>query len=354
MKIVLKRDWDMQISPPLKDEILTGHYGGRKKEVKMLTNEVLRGKKGSILISGYRGVGKTSLVYRALWNALENNDNNNIFILLNAAQLEIDLVKEEIEPKKIIENLIRRLFSSTYENNSLELLLRDKIKSLYRKAVASNFEKSEISASQTEDLTETETEKKTDFVLNEKTLIFIISWSIATVLQVMPILPWDGLNKIVPLLLAFPVPYSVNILYRKHLFSKNINSEKDNTEELYKFDNNLGNLEFDLEKLHREISRGGKKLIYVIDELDKLDIKYTDKVLNYFKNFFTSSDAIFIFIGGEEIYDLDSLNRKASQNEILYRNKNYTYFTSKYFISRPLWEDLKGFLDSIVDQIVCV
>jgi hypothetical protein len=350
MKIVLKRDWDMQISPPLKEEKLKGHYGGREKEVEMLTNELLRGKKGSILISGYRGVGKTSLVYKALWSAQENDDNI-IFILLNAAQLEIDPTKDEIEPRKILENLIRRLFSTTYEDNNLNSSVRSKIKSLYRKAIASDFKKSEISTIQNEYIKEAATEEKVDIVLNEKNLIFIISWSLAMALQFMPFLPWEGINKIVPMLLAFPVPYSLNILYKKYSISKKIELEKDISEELYKFDNNLGNLEFDLEKLHREISNEGKKLVYVIDELDKLDPKYTDKILNYFKNFFTLSDAIFIFIGGEEIYNLDSLNQKNPQKEMLYRTKNYTYFTSKYFIPRPLWDDLKGFLDSIVDQI---
>lgn len=84
MKLILKRDWDIQISPPIIDESLKGHHGGRIKEVEMLTNELLRGKKGSILISGYRGVGKTSLVYKSLWDA-KNIKDDFIYVLLNAA-----------------------------------------------------------------------------------------------------------------------------------------------------------------------------------------------------------------------------------------------------------------------------
>lgn len=350
MKIVLKRDWDLQISPPIKDEKLEGHYGGREKEVVRLTNELLRDKKGSILICGYRGVGKTSLVYKALWNA-KGKDQDIIFILLNSAQLEIDPSANKIEPTKIMENIIRRLFATTYKEDSLDSSLQDKIETLYRKAIASDFQKSETVICQGEDIQEKSKEEKFDFILNEKNLIFVISWSIATLLQFIPISPWDGLNKIVPLLLAFPVPYGLNIYYRKSLISKTTQSEKDTIEELYKFDKNLGNLEFDLEKLHREISNKGKKLVYIIDELDKLDSNHIDEILNYFKNFFTLSDAVFIFIGGEEIYNLDSLSRKSPPKEQLYRDKNYTYFSSKYFIARPLWEDLKGFLDSIVNQI---
>lgn len=349
MKLILKRDWDIQISPPIIDESLKGHHGGRIKEVEMLTNELLRGKKGSILISGYRGVGKTSLVYKSLWDA-KNNKNDFIYVLLNAAQLEIDPAKEEIEPRKIIENLIRRLFSTTMKDKRINLSLRGRINSLYRKAIATDYRKSETSAKQDEDFSETSKQAKIDFASDEKSLIFIISWTIATVCQFMPFLPWEGINKITPLLLAFPIPYSLNIYYSKFLASKNTKSEKDITEELYNFDNNLGNLEFDLEQLHREINAEGKKLVYVIDELDKLEAKSIDKLLDYFKNFFTLSDAIFIFIGGEEIYDLDSSRGMTNQKNIPYRNKNYTYFTSRYFIPRPLWEDLSGFLDSVVDD----
>lgn len=122
-----------------------------------------------------------------------------------------------------------------------------------------------------------------------------------------------------------------------------------NADETYRLDNCIGNLEFDLEKIHKDIYQiNNKKIIYVIDELDKLGLesnnsKIVDEILNYLKNFFTLSNAIFIFIGDEKLYDSYDLNgEKKSQafNNTDDRKRNYTYFTSKYFISRPLWSDL--------------
>jgi len=347
MKIILKDDWDIQISPPSKEEKITGHYGGRDKEVNILANEIFRGKKGSILISGYRGVGKTSLVYKSLWE-VKKRDENVILTLLNAAQLDNDSGNNDINPKRIIENLIRRLYSTTYEDESLDPYIINQINSLYRRAIASDFRKVEGDEYRKDILKEMTNEKEIEYIFDVRNLIFIFSWTLATILQVMPVTPYEWFNKLTPLLLAFPIPFCVNILYRSYLKSIHSESEKHNMKELYEFDNNLGNLEFDLEKLHRNIANSGKKLVYVIDELDKMEVKQIENILNYFKNFFTLSDATFIFIGGEEIFNIDSTN---VQGKKLYRNKNYTYFTSKYFIPRPLWPDLKSFIESIIEEI---
>jgi len=140
-KIILKADWDVNINSPLNTKEQAkeqGHFVGREKEVELLTNEILRRPSGSILISGYRGVGKTSLVYKALWEAIKK-DHNIIIVILNAAQLEVESDGSEINARKIIENLIKRLYSATRETNVLSKKTKDEIERLYRKAVASEF-----------------------------------------------------------------------------------------------------------------------------------------------------------------------------------------------------------------------
>jgi hypothetical protein len=57
----------------------------------MLTSELLRSPQRSILVAGYRGVGKTSLVYRALAEVERRKiDRSFVFVLMNAAQLEAE------------------------------------------------------------------------------------------------------------------------------------------------------------------------------------------------------------------------------------------------------------------------
>lgn len=149
------------------------------------------------------------------------------------------------------------------------------------------------------------------------------------------------MDKILPLIFAFPLPYSINLLRKRHSRNRQYRESQTEAEELYVIDNNLGNLEFDLEKIHRDFRGKKTKLIYVIDELDKIEnLDQIKDVLKFFKNLFTLSCAIFIFVGGEKMYDSDEPTEE-------YRSQDYTYFTSRYFLSRPLWPDLSEFFETI-------
>jgi hypothetical protein len=91
----------------------------------------------------------------------------------------------------------------------------------------------------------------------------------------------------------------------------------------------------------------------VLDELDKLEANMVFEIMKYYKNLFTLSSAIFVFVGGEEIFkqyqinggDDDSYYSRNQPKD--YRPLKYTYFTSKYFLARPNDTDLLNFLDEI-------
>jgi len=385
MKLILKYDWDIPLQSPLSEEETKGHFAGREKELQPLIHEILRKKNGSIFISGYRGVGKTTLVYKALSDAKKKN-KNIIIVLINAAQLEAESENQNIDARRIIENLIRRLYSITrnydFENPGSQDLknineswkrninfgkLVEKIKSpsatqhsdlnyseelkndieiLYRKAIASEFKIIESTCNSQEFSKEILKEKKIGISLtqvNLKNPIFLLFLGVALAFQFVEITSSEELNKVIPLLLAFPIPFVLNMLYNYRDRSKISKEEERKTKKLYEIDNSIGNLEFDLENIHRKISKE-HNLIYVIDELDKLNTENVMEVLKFFKNLFTLSNALFIFIAGEEMYNVEKNNKNS------YRPKEYTYFTSKYFISRPLVEDLDNYFNNICEN----
>ena len=124
------------------------------------------------------------------------------------------------------------------------------------------------------------------------------------------------------------------------------------SETLYTFDNSIGNLEFDLEDIHNKLYNCSKKylnntqkVIYVIDEMDKLEKTHPRSILKYLKNLFTLANAIFIFIGNELMYEIGQTLEKdeEKQPQQTYRDKAYTYFTGRYLLGRPLWQDLKNY-----------
>ena len=113
MKIVLKDDWDVSLRPPLFGRDVVGHFAGRDKEIQRLVNELLRKKSGSICISGHRGVGKTSFVYKAISEAeaqeKDENESNIVIVLLNTGQFEISHEDVTTNPKEILINIIRKI-----------------------------------------------------------------------------------------------------------------------------------------------------------------------------------------------------------------------------------------------------
>src|SRR3989338_8069878 len=381
MNIILKKDWDVDISAPLigKTVAVEGHFVGRKTETDLLSNEILRRNSGSILVSGHRGVGKTSLVYKAIWNARDKDKDKKIIpILLNASQLEAHSKHKEnqkeasINPREIIENLIRRLYSTTINLKDIDGNIIEKINKLYRKTVAQDFKLLESYQKYQDVSIEITKEEESEVLFNEKNLkniIIFISVFIAAILQFLNIPAittifsekiinelFIPIKQLLVLIFAIPIPYGINLYYKRHIKKKEKEEFIGKAEELYSFDNSIGNLEFDMEQIHREFK---KKLVYIIDEMDKLEPKQIEEVLKFFKNLFTLSDAIFIFIGGEGLYDMGSITQDKSANKDEtatqkkpdeYRDKAYTYFTSRYFLSRPLWDDLSNFFNEIIDN----
>jgi len=352
-RIVLKKDWDIPPRFSLDSKKFEGHFAGRKRELDLLVNEILHKTSGSILVSGHRGVGKTSLVYKALVEVLKRK-KDIIIVLMNAAQLEAELKDKSenisINPREIIENLIRRLYTATRDNKELDDNIRKDIENLYKKAVAKEFKLTELFTGKVQEMKQMEEEKTREILINENILhivIFIICWAIGVFFIVFNLTPFEWLNKLIGLSLTFPVPYVLNLIYRKREIKKSLKEISTQAKKLYELDNKISNLEFDLEEIHKKISESGKRLVYVIDELDKLEIEQVKESLKYFKHLFTLSDALFIFIGGEEIYNI-GLNRQ--ENTVIYREKEYTYFTSRYFLTRPLYPDLSDFLDEIVER----
>jgi len=352
-RIILKKDWDISPRFSLDNERFEGHFAGRKRELDLLVNEILHKTSGSILVSGHRGVGKTSLVYKALAEVLKKR-KDIIIVLMNAAQLEAELKdkseNKSINPREIIENLIRRLYTATRNKKELDESIRKGIENLYKKAVAKEFKLTELFTGKAQEMKQIEEERVKEILISERIshiVIFIACWITGALVIVFNLTPFEWLNKLIGLLLTFPVPYILNSIYRKREIKKAVEEISAEAQELYELDNKISNLEFDLEEIHKKISESGKRLIYVIDELDKLEVEQVKESLKYFKHLFTLSNALFIFIGGEEIYNI-GLNKQ--ENTEVYREKEYTYFTSRYFLTRPLYPDLTEFLNEIVKE----
>jgi Cdc6-like AAA superfamily ATPase len=349
-RLLLKEDWDVPISPPGQD--LAGHFNGRRTDVNRLENELKRRSQGSVLICGHRGVGKTSTIYKAIRDAESSCKKNNITILsvlINAPQA-ID--EEKINTRRLLNLLITRLYTAANEEKVPEELSQ-KIHTLYFKAVASLY-KTELKSNRqqqnqiTLDGTST-TGLKWNWPLssglNNPTLA--ASFAAFGALQFGRFFENDFTSRILATIAIFVpnvISYAVEET-RKTSFTRTQNSS---SEDLYNLDNSIANLEFDLEQLHRELSKKKIKIVYVLDEMDKLANDQIKQILRYSKNLFTLASATFLFVASEEHYEW--LVKNDQDRTKIYRNEMGTLFGSIFFLTRPGIEDIRDYLKAIVDQ----
>jgi hypothetical protein len=232
------------------------------------------------------------------------------------------------------------------------------MEALYKKAVSSELKLSEAIENNRKISQDTDLSQQTEIAIQQLSviqIIWLISFALALITQFFPVVPSLGwLSKILPLLLAFPIPLLFSFAWKARKKSLTSEARSTSAQQLYTMDNSINNLEFDLEKLHNALRKEGIKTIYVLDELDKLDVDNIFNSMKYFKNLFTLSSAIFVFVGGEELFLKYQIEDEPASSSYYprdthrdYRPLEYTYFSSKYFLARPSDIDLLDFLDEI-------
>ena len=121
-------------------------------------------------------------------------------------------------------------------------------------------------------------------------------------------------------------------------------------------DGSMASLKQDLEDILGLLRRDDSscprqyRLVVVLDELDKLDRpEMLDGVIQSFKNLFTLSGATFVFITDKDYFDeIGRRSRESAANRTY--AVHHTFFTSRIFLRRPEFKDMRKHLDQIRDR----
>ena len=120
----------------------------------------------------------------------------------------------------------------------------------------------------------------------------------------------------------------------------------------YEFDYSLAQMETDIKAILNVLrvpdgrfqrSRCFTRVVMVFDELDKLEnpVEQLNNVITHFKNFFTLSDALFVFITDQEFYEHLSLEGMKAQKLRQYSTE-HTFFTNRIYLRKPEFEHFYG------------
>lgn len=319
MKIFLNKNWSEQF---VYSDKTPGIFVGREQEIRNLKNIIINNDSSAILVSSVRGVGKTSFVHKAL---SEIKDQITPFFVNIGHTLAIkDIEKDK---KKILVSIIRHAYLANPKDSE--------IKELYFDCIGkTTTETSELESNESidESSISTEIKPKTDNLFAYFGVFLIgvgVSSSIDSILRI-----------IIGAIGLFTITFSA---YWKSVTKLLRKTEVNNRNVI---DDSTDYLEIKFEKwLRSTAEKTNKKIVFVIDELDKIDVKIAFDYIKEYKNLFTRSSGHFIFISSQEAFDLSNNSRELSIED---GGIFPTFFTHVYYLPLPTATDLRDYLHSII------
>lgn len=333
-------------------------FVGREAELERLSGILLHRRAATVLVSGHRGVGKTSLVNQAL----SRTDEHSVVVRLGLPHLREGLVEAADLRGQVLRSLARSLYFSLKATDAGDDLLR-RSEDLYKKTYLTDLQdKTDIAA-----LASTEVEHRTILVQEarldpSKGLAGLLGTALAGAVAIGGVSTvneiWRDSGAFAGVVsfiaIAAASAAAAFTLTRRKEIGSTITDRITNDKTISltgSCDLSPETLEFELQELLAELRAADRKPIFVIDELDKLDggelaeqieSHVIFQILASLKNFFTMGAGIFIFISGEDFY-----SRLEESIEDGTYSLAHTLFTDRVFLQVLTYEKVELLLDSL-------
>lgn len=322
MRVFLNKHWSDQFG--FEEEKSSLVFVGRDREVKSLKHVILNNTSSTTLVSSIRGMGKTSFVQRALADIR----NEIIPVFVNVGHtLREDISDEKDDVGRVfLTSLIRASYLSNEFKNDADLL------ALYHKSIGKYLKQEDSGSANSE-------ERGVGFLLDSKGIentlrlgLIILGTTLGT-LGITTSNIWLNILGYLGLLsLPISISFQTSWLKKTSLISSQ--------NEGYKIDNSTEYLEAKFEQwLEKQSSKDNKKLVFVVDELDRIDPKESFDAIKEYKNLFARSFAHFIFISNQQAYELTQEKRAES--------KYPTLFTHVYYLPIASSSDMNTYLETV-------
>ena len=365
LRIRIRSDWDAALTYDSLHEESEDRpvFVGREVLIAPLVVEITEpNKRGTYLISGYRGTGKTTLLIEALSRAkkqLAASDIKLFPLVLNVSEVSASLgnataetpLQLDIDPRRILIALIRTIRDGIQrlpsKDKSLDELAQN-VDYVYQKATAAKFSSlgktsQEDTRSRSWELAAAIEDKHVLKTLAAITGAAAIAFEAAALIG--PSLGWFHAAA-VALAAVFAVSFVASIKRSRS------QTQSEAKETALEHDNSLQQLETDLKDIFARLKKNRLRTVVVMEELDKIDDPEGQQlaaVIRYFKNLFTQAPALFFFVTDKSYFDIIASDIKRARRARSYAVQ-HTFFTHRIFVGRPTTEESLQYIAAIADD----
>lgn len=366
LHIRIRSDWDAALTyDSLYDEESEKRpvFVGREVLIAPLVAEITEpNKRGTYLISGYRGTGKTTLLIEALSRAKKQLKARGVGLfplVLNVSEISASLgssrselpVQLDIDPQRLLIALIRTIRESIKRRPDKNVDLTELAASVdeaYQKATAAKYLVSGKSSQEDVRTRAWELALAIEDKNVLKTLAALTGAAAIAFESAALIGPRLGWFHAAAVGLAAVFAVSLAASWRRGRSEKKTDTRETSVEHDY----SLQHLETELKEILASLKKKGLRTVVVLEELDKIEDKEGKQlaaVIRYFKNLFTQAPALFFFVTDKSYFDIIASAIKRARRERSYAVE-HTFFTHRIFVGRPTTEESLKFIAAIVED----
>src|SRR3989442_358976 len=304
------------------------HFIGRQDELRALAERILFSDGGSFLVTGYRGVGKTSFINEVI-NVLKDNLSWASAHLGNTDVLDIHFnLARPLKPAELMHHIIRGVYQKLMEEGLFSLL-----DPILQEELTLAFQRT--SMNMTRKVSDT---AEGGFGLNEASIG--AAYLKASIKAPFSYKKTKARNQELTFLGYDDKAAEQDIIRISKALAAGYARKQRPFQQL-------------LDRIQRRIApRTALKLVFVFDELDKLeefsvlqpgsDTHVIDEILSSLKNVFTTSDISFVFVAGKDL-------QERWQNDL---GKGDSIYESIFSFEKYLpcmWSETDEICDRLVD-----
>ena len=345
------------------------NFVGREDELSRLVSILEHRPSATVLVAGHRGVGKSTLVDEALRRAGEAKKKRKQQSLV--ARLSLPHIRppgdDTVDLRGQILRSLARSLHFAIKDSDVKKELKERAETLYRKSYLKSLEEQgQLALASTGEQFSKKSEQSVVKFAPGKTMSILLG-SLATAAVATGGLAvageiahqqgrWWGLASFL-LVVALAAAVGTTIQRTRGGESGTTSSvaETKSTTHIGVYDITPETLEFELQELMTALREAKFSTVFVIDELDKLEVDskvsaeleahVIFKLLSGLKNFFTLGSGIFIFIAGEDFY----AQLQKSMDDESY-SLAHTLFTDRMFVHVLPYGDVERLVDALLDQ----